>query len=138
GQEKLAELVFPSLLSKSADQKLIPSGASPVPNACFTRWANGGVGAPLWWVVEGGATAQRSASLYETQLQVALVMGAPGGAAVNGKMSINADELLSRFNRQRRLVIAARVWSEGSGTYPGVVQLSKSVSSSPVWVNSPI
>lgn len=125
GQQRWAEIVFPGMLNTSSRQLPIPSSSTLIPNGNLTRWPNGNSAPPLWWASTG--TVDRDTIRFESGGMAAKCSGA--GSSGTTTFKIAATNIVNKLIHLPQIVIAARIYSSGTGLYPGTLYLAHSVSS---------
>ena len=128
GSEKWSELaakVFQSNLSGGATAIFRPNAApSGLPNGNFASWLNGTNNVPTFWKVGGGATALRNTIQYETN---GCSVRATGAGTGTGTLYLEADEIINRYKHYGDIVVAARIYSQGTSGKSGTLYFAHSV-----------
>lgn len=122
---ELAAKVFQTNLSGSAAAIVRPNATpSGLPNGNFTSWLNGVNDVPTFWKVGSGATALKNTIQYETN---GCSVRAAGAGAGTGTLYLEADEIINRYKHYGDIVVAARIFSQGTSGKAGTLFFAHSV-----------
>lgn len=106
----------------------IESGPSLLPNGNFLSWLNGSSDVPTFWIAGGGQTTVRNTVQFETNGASVRSSGIGTGTGVLYVDGI--DEIFEKYKHWGDIVVAARVYSQGSSGKCGKVFAAHSVSTS--------
>lgn len=105
-----------------------------IPNCDFTRWLGGNNASPTYWELAAGATALRDTINFETYGNSARFVGI--GTSGSGTVSFKADHIFDQYSGVNGLVLAARIFTNGSTGKAGRLFAAHTISGSRVEISA--
>ena len=116
GQAKWADLLYGAIMNTNQSPVDITASDNLMPNGDFNAWY---AGFPVYWTTNSTLTRE-SVDVESGQYAVKI----NGFGSSTGTFSVNADELMRKYQHLPSVTIMARVKSFGSSYKPGIVYMS--------------